>query len=182
MSDAKSVPRGLKDTECEKSAHKVHPPISYIPVVDEIQDDLGKEKKKPLSIRLKDKTSFSASIWENRTPGAFFIQVQEALNACTRKGHFKDLEEAKAEIVTAQASIAHDEEMVSAADEGGRDPPRVTRRTSRRRRKTSPNRIRRSPTQSRGSSRCTQTSSAKTVIIPGRRSLRIKLDTHLGRT
>ena len=95
MSNTKSVPKGLKDTECKKSTCKGRPPISYIPVIDEVQDALAKDKKKPLSIRLEDKTSFSATIWDNGTPEAFLIHVQEALNACTRKGHFKDLEEAE---------------------------------------------------------------------------------------
>ena len=75
--------------------------------------------KKPLSIRLTDTMSFSAWIWENGTPEAFLIHVQKALNACTRKGHFKDLEEAEADILTAQAKMATIEDLVTAADEGG---------------------------------------------------------------
>ena len=38
MSEAKSVPKGLKDQEVEKGNVKKRPPIPYVPVVDEVQE------------------------------------------------------------------------------------------------------------------------------------------------
>ena len=123
MSDSKSVPKGLKDTECERNPRKSRPPIPYVPVVDEVQDALAKDKKKPLTIRLDDKTSFSAAIWDRGTPEAFLIHVQEALNACTRKGHFRDLEEAEAAIVTSNANLTNLEELIADALSAGVNAP-----------------------------------------------------------
>ena len=104
---------------CKRNPRKSHPPISYVPVVDEVQDALAKDKKKPLSIRLEDKTAFSAAIWDNGTPEAFLIHMQEALNACTRKGHFRDLEEAEVAIVTSTANLTNLERVDRRCPLGG---------------------------------------------------------------
>ncbi len=88
MSEAKSVPKGLKDQEVEKRSVKKRPPIPYVPVVDEVQDAVNKTKGKEgtCTIKLPDKTQFTVNIWDTGTPEAFLIHVQTAVSACRRKG------------------------------------------------------------------------------------------------
>ena len=92
MSEAKSVPKGLKDQEVEQGSIKKRPPIPYVPVVDEVQDALNKSKGKESTypIKLHDKTEFTVNIWDAATPEAFLIHAQTAVNACKRKGLFSD--------------------------------------------------------------------------------------------
>ena len=37
MSEAKAVPKGLKDQEVERGSVKKRPPVPYVPVMDEVQ-------------------------------------------------------------------------------------------------------------------------------------------------
>ncbi len=41
MSERNRVIKGLKDQECEKGNLAKRPPITYVPVVDEVQDQLN---------------------------------------------------------------------------------------------------------------------------------------------
>ncbi len=78
MSEAKSVPKGLKDQEVEKGSVKKCPPIPYVPVVDEVHDAVNKttSKEGTFTIKLPDKTQFTVNIWDSSTPEAFLIHVQ----------------------------------------------------------------------------------------------------------
>ena len=106
MSEAKSVPKGLKDQEVEKGNVKKHPPIPYIPVVDEVQEAV-KGKDSTYTIKLKDKTQFTVSIWDSGTPEAFLLHVQTAQNACKRKGLFSDYEAASKDVTSATEAVAN---------------------------------------------------------------------------
>ncbi len=64
MSMSKAVPEGLKNQKCEKGNRKKHPPIPYIPVVDEVQEAIAKGKEFSSKIKLPDKTEFSVLIWD----------------------------------------------------------------------------------------------------------------------
>ena len=92
MSEAKAVPKGLKDQEVERGSVKKRPPVPYVPVVDEVQDAVNKTKGKEstYTIKLSDKTQFTVNVWDTGTPEAFLIHVQTAVNACKRKGLFSD--------------------------------------------------------------------------------------------
>ena len=52
MSFVKSVPEGLKLTECEPGIGGKNSPIRYIPKVDPVQEALEKNKK-PMYFKLK---------------------------------------------------------------------------------------------------------------------------------
>ena len=41
MSERNGVLKGLKDQECEKGAISRRPPIAYVPVIDEVQEQLN---------------------------------------------------------------------------------------------------------------------------------------------
>jgi hypothetical protein len=59
MSTCKAVPEGLKNLECKKGNRKKHPPIPYVPVVDEVQEAIAKGKFFSYKIKLPNKIKFS---------------------------------------------------------------------------------------------------------------------------
>ncbi len=93
MSEAKSIPKGLRDQEVKRGTVKKRPPVPYVPVVDEVQDAVNKAKGKEgtYTIKLPNKTSFTVNIWDTGTPEAFLIHEQTAVSACRRKGLFFSL-------------------------------------------------------------------------------------------
>jgi hypothetical protein len=94
MSTSKAVLEGLKNQECEKGNRKKHPPIPYVPIVDEVLEAVAKGKEYSYKIKLPDKTKFSVPIWDTGTQEAFLIHVQQAKSACKRKGLFQDYDNA----------------------------------------------------------------------------------------
>ena len=120
MSEAKAVPKGLKDQEVEKGNVKKRPPIPYVPIVDEVQDAVNKTKGKEgtYTIKLPDKTQFTVSIWDTGTPEAFLIHVQTAVSACKRKGLFSDFDDATADVVDLNEKIATYREVIATAKTG----------------------------------------------------------------
>ncbi len=117
MSEAKSVPKGLKDQEVEKGSVKKRPPIPYVPIVDKVQDAVNKTKGKEgtCTIKLPDKTQFTVNIWDTGTPKAFLIHVQTAVSACKRKGLFSDFDDATAEVVDLNKKHATYREVLAKA-------------------------------------------------------------------
>ena len=45
MSASKAVLKGLTNQECEKGNWKKHPPIPYMPIIDEVQEAIVKGKE-----------------------------------------------------------------------------------------------------------------------------------------
>ena len=120
MAETNSVPKGLKDQEVERGSMKMHPPIPYVHVVDEVQEALNKSKGKDgtYTIKLPDKTEFTVSVWDASTPKAFLVHVQVTINACKRKGLFsnykavtEDAFKASNKIATYKAVIAKEKEQ-----------------------------------------------------------------------
>ena len=117
MSEAKAVPKGLKDQEVERGSVKKRPPVPYVPVVDEVQDAVNKTKGKEstYTIKLPDKTQFTVNIWDTGTPEAFLIHVQTAVNACKRKGLFSDYHTATEEVRAANEAVITYLEVIAKA-------------------------------------------------------------------
>ena len=115
MSEAKAVPKGLKDQEVEKGSVKKRPPIPYVPVVDEVQDAVKGTKDSTYTIKLKDKTQFTVSIWDSGTPEAFLLHVQTAQNACKRKGLFSEYEVASTDVTAATEAVANCHSLIAKA-------------------------------------------------------------------
>ena len=68
------------------------PPISDVPVLDEVQDALNVNSKElhTEKIKLENGTTFQAGIWHAGTPKEFLNHVKQAMHACERKGLFSD--------------------------------------------------------------------------------------------
>ena len=89
MSASKSVPKGLKNQECEKGNQKKRPPIPYVPIVDEVQEAIAKGKNTPTRLNSSTRPSL---VYPSETLGsrvAFLIHVQQAKSVCKRKGLFQ---------------------------------------------------------------------------------------------
>ena len=80
LSFTKSVPDGLKLSECERGVGGKNLPICYIPKVDPVQ-----EKKKTTYFKLTlplMKSEMSMAQWASRTPEQFFLHVRATIHAC----------------------------------------------------------------------------------------------------
>jgi hypothetical protein len=88
MSEQNGVVKGLKDQECEKEAILRRPPVSYVPVIDEVQEQLnsklsGKRYKKLSTLA---GTSFNVGVWYSGTPEQFLLHVKQAMHVVKRAG------------------------------------------------------------------------------------------------
>ena len=129
MSEAKAVPKGLKDQEVERGSVKKRPPVPYVPVVDEVQDAVNKTKGKEstYTIKLSDKTQFTVNVWDTGTPEAFLVHVQTAVNACKRKGLFTDFRVASEDVGEAnEAVLTFLEAIAKAKKDAGKKKAEVT--------------------------------------------------------
>ncbi len=92
------VVKGLWDQECERGNIAKQPPISYVPVTDEVQDALNINHKERLQkIKLPNSTEFNATIWYTGTPEEFANHVKQANHACDRMGLFEKYKKALAD-------------------------------------------------------------------------------------
>ena len=94
---------------------KKRPPIPYVLVVDEVQDAVKGTKDSTFTIKLKDKTQFTVSIWDSGTPEAFLLHVQTAQNACRRKGLFSDYEAASTDVAAATEAVTNCHSLIAKA-------------------------------------------------------------------
>ncbi len=106
MTDAKAVPKGLKDQEVERGNRTKRPPIPYISESDETQDTVNRAKDQSMKIKFADKSELNVPIWDSGTGEAFLNHVNLAINACTRKGLFREYEDFSEEAADATEQVA----------------------------------------------------------------------------
>ena len=77
MSFTKSVPKGLKLSECEHSIGGKNSPICYIPKLDPVQEALEKKKKVTYFKLTLPSTGSEMSVaqWTTETPEQFLLHV-----------------------------------------------------------------------------------------------------------
>ena len=105
MLSAKSVPKGLKLTECERCIGGKHSPIRYIPKKDLVQEALEKSKKvNYFKLTLPHRGSeFKVALWASGTPEQFVLHVRFAIHACKQIKH--DVKISKAKEAVANATL-----------------------------------------------------------------------------
>jgi hypothetical protein len=83
MSFAKSVPEGLKLSECKRGIGGTNSPISYIPEKDPVQEVLEKNKiTNYFKLMLPNTGSkLKVALWVSRTPKQFILPVCSAIHA-----------------------------------------------------------------------------------------------------
>ncbi len=73
MSMLKTVPDGLKARKCERIKLREPPPVSYVPVKDEVQDEVARMQSMEIKKTIEKDTTLNFSVWqENGTHEAFF--------------------------------------------------------------------------------------------------------------
>jgi hypothetical protein len=91
----KMVPDGLKARECKRIKLREPPPVPYLPVKDEVQDEVAKMQSMEIKTMLEKDTTLNFTVWqENRTCKAFLMHVTAVLDAIKKRGHFDDCEKA----------------------------------------------------------------------------------------
>ena len=116
MSD-KSAPKGLKDYEVERG-HTKRPPIPYIPIEDGVADAVTKASKAlEYKLELLGGTKVQHTLLECGSIEAFLKHVMSLMSYVTRKGFFKEYEEAKREAGKAVYNAKIAEDLGMAAEE-----------------------------------------------------------------
>ena len=89
MSFTKSVPEGLKLSECERGVGGKNSPIRYIPEKDPVQEALEKNKKSNyFKLKLPNTGSeLKVALWASGTPEQFILHVRAAIHACKQMEH-----------------------------------------------------------------------------------------------
>ncbi len=63
MSLMKSVPEGLKPQECERTKLREPPPAPYMPVKDEVQEEVTKMRNLQIKTSLEKDTALNFPVW-----------------------------------------------------------------------------------------------------------------------
>ncbi len=114
MSQLKMVPERLKPQECKQIKLREPPPVPYVPVKDEVQDDVAKMQSLEIKTTIEKGTTLNFLVWqENGTRKAFLMHVTAVLDAIKKRGHLDDNEKAawaykkaKKAIESARAGLA----------------------------------------------------------------------------
>jgi hypothetical protein len=120
MSMLKMVPDGLKARECKQIKLHEPPPVPYLPVKDEVQDEVARMRSMKIKTTIEKDTTLNFSVWqENRTREAFLMQVTAVINAIKKHGHLDDYKktaweykQAKEAFESARAGLSLLEESV----------------------------------------------------------------------
>jgi hypothetical protein len=88
MSEQSKIVKGLKDQECEKGAISRRPPISYVPVIDEIQEQLNSNltSKRYEKLATPKGITFNVGVWYSGTPEQFLMHVKQAMHSVKQAG------------------------------------------------------------------------------------------------
>ena len=72
MSMTKTAPDGLKARECERIKLREPPPVPYVPVKDEVQEEVARMRNMEIKTTLEKDTTLNFPVWqENRTRTGF---------------------------------------------------------------------------------------------------------------
>jgi hypothetical protein len=123
MNMTKTAPDGLKARECKQIKLREPPPVPYVPVRDEVQDEVARMRNMEIKTTIKKDTTLNFPVWqENGTREGFLMHVTAVLDAIKKCGHFEDYDkavfkyqEASKAIASARAGLSLLEESVKKA-------------------------------------------------------------------
>jgi hypothetical protein len=96
MSLLKSAPEGLKPQECEQTKLHEPPPVPYMLMKDEVQEEVAKLRNLKIKTSIEKDTTLSFPVWhKNGTHEAFLMHVAAVLDAIKKRGHFLNYKKAK---------------------------------------------------------------------------------------
>jgi hypothetical protein len=68
MSMLKTVPERLKARECKRIKLREPPPVPYVPMKDEVQDEVARMRRMEIKTTIERDTMLNISVWqENET-------------------------------------------------------------------------------------------------------------------
>ena len=95
MSMLKMVPKGLKPQECKRIKLREPPLVPYVPVKDEVQDDMAKMQSLEIKTMIKKDTTLNFLVWqENGTCEDFLMHVTTVIDAIEKRGHLDNYKKA----------------------------------------------------------------------------------------
>ncbi len=107
MSMTKTVPDGLKARECEQIKLRKPPPVPYVPVKDEVQDEVARMCNMEIKTTIEKDTTLNLPVWqENGTREGFLMHVTAVLDTIKKRGHFEDYDKAAFKYKEASEAIA----------------------------------------------------------------------------
>ncbi len=107
MSMTKTAPDGLKARECKRIKLRKPPPVPYVPVKDEVQEEVARMRNMEIKTTLEKDTTLNFPVWqENGTRKGFLMHVTAVLNAIKKRGHFMDYNKAAFKYKEASKAIA----------------------------------------------------------------------------
>ncbi len=132
MSMLKTVPEGLKARECKQIKLRKPPPVPYVPVKDEVQDEVARMRSIKIKTTLEKDTMLNFAAWhKNGTHKAFLMHVTAVLDAIKKHGHLEDYkkavgqyEKAKEAVETARAGLLLLQESMRKASKEKKDQGR----------------------------------------------------------
>ncbi len=107
MSMTKTVPDALKARECKQIKLREPPPVPYVPVKEEVQDEVARMRNMEIKTPLEKDTTLNFPVWqENGTREGFLMHVTAVLDAIKKRGHFVDYDKAAFKYKEASEAIA----------------------------------------------------------------------------
>ncbi len=130
MSMLKMVPDGLKARECKQIKLRKLPPVPYVPVKDEVQDEVARMRSMEIKTMIEKDTTLNFSVWqENGTCKAFLMQVTAVINAIKKRGHFDDYEKAAWKYKEAKEAVESTRAGLSLLEESMRKANKEKKKT-----------------------------------------------------
>ena len=114
MSMTKTASDRLKARECKQIKLRKPPPVPYVPVRDEVQDEVSKMRDMEIKTTIEKDTTLNFPVWqENGTREGFLMHVQAVLDAIKKRGHFEDYEKAASRFKEAEEAITSSKASLS---------------------------------------------------------------------
>ncbi len=102
----KTVPDELKARECKQIKLREPPPVPYVPVKDEVQDEVARMRSMEIKTTIEKDTTLNFSVWQNNgTCKAFLMHVIAVIDAIKKCGHLDDYEKAAQEYEKAKEAV-----------------------------------------------------------------------------
>jgi hypothetical protein len=89
-SNLRSLPEGLKNSECKKGTLIAQPPIPYVPPADLHEQ----QEPKQIKVKLPDRTHFQMSAFRNGDNKEYLIHVIAVMRLIKQKGLAQDIKKA----------------------------------------------------------------------------------------
>ncbi len=130
MSVLKTVPEGLKARECERIKLREPPPVPYVPVKDEVQDEVARMRSMEIKTTLEKDTMLNFAVWqENGTREAFLMQLTAVLEAIKKRGHLDNYEKAAGQYEKAKEAVETARARLSLLQESVRKASKEKKKT-----------------------------------------------------